>query len=127
MVDIFSRKPILNGITYLSVEQSIDSMLNMLLKNYESVQIEEKCSSCKFEWFDKKTFLTICVTEKMPTKRQLNLLINNKIKQLNNPNICQMCTGIVEVTVVFGEHLFFNLINLNNTIHRHAYLSQSHS
>ena len=112
---LFSGEPILNGITYLSVEQSIDSMLNMLLKNYESVQIEENCSSCKFERSEKKPFLTICVTEKMPTKRQLNLLINQEMKQLYDSKICQMCNGIIEVTVILGEHVFFNLINLNNT------------
>jgi len=26
-----------------------------------------------------------------------------------------MCNGIIEVTVILGEHVFFNLINLNNT------------
>lgn len=113
--NLYPGEPILNGITYLSIEQSIDSMLNMLLKNYESVQIEEKCSSCKFERSEKKPLLTICVTEKMPTKRQLNLLINKEIKLLYNSTFCKKCTGLTEVTVVLGEHIFFNLINLNNT------------
>lgn len=113
--NLYPGEPILNGITHLSVEQSIDSMLNMLLKNYESVQIEEKCSSCKFERSEKKPLLTICVTEKMPTKRQLNLLINEEIKLLYNSTFCKKCTGLTEVTVVLGDHIFFNLINLNNT------------
>lgn len=95
--------------------QPIDSMLNNLLKNYESVQIEEQCSSCKFKKLDKKPFLTICVTEKTPTKRQLSILINEEIKQLYISNTCQLCAGIVKVTVLLGEHVFFNLINLNNT------------
>jgi len=62
-----------------------------------------------------ETILTICVTEKIPTKRQLNLLINKEIKQPYNSKMCQMCNGIIEVTAIFGEHVFFNLINLNNT------------
>jgi len=105
--NLCSGELILNGI---------DSMLNMLLKNYESVVIEENCNSCKFKRLDKKPFLTICVKEKMPTKRQLNLLINDEINQLYNSAInCQVCNDIIEVNVVLGEHVFFNLINLNNT------------
>lgn len=113
--NLFSGDLILNDITYLSVEQSIDTMLNMLLKNDESVKIDEICSSCNYKRSEKKPFLTICVTEKMLTKRQLNLLINQEISQLFKSKICQMCTDIIEVTVVLGEHVFFNLINLNNT------------
>lgn len=113
--NLYSGESMVNGIIYLSVEQSIDTMLNVLLKNYESVKIREKCSLCKFERSEKKSFLTLCVTEKIPTKIQLTSLINKEIKQLCTNTKCQFCYGTIEVTVIFEEHLFFNMINLNNT------------
>ena len=53
----YPGEPMINKITFLSVEQAMDSMLIKLLQNDESVKIVEKCCSCDYEKEEKNHIL----------------------------------------------------------------------
>jgi len=53
-------EPMVNGVSYLYVEQAVDNLLIKLLGDDESVEIVRRCSSCGYEHKDKKQYLTVC-------------------------------------------------------------------
>jgi len=113
---LYPGEPMINGITLLSVEQAADSMLIKLLQNEESVEIIEKCTSCNHEKIEKKQCITVCVSEKNPTKRQIEYLLNFEINNLQQSFRCKFCSKVFDLILKFGHHIFFILINLNNSM-----------
>lgn len=97
----------INGITLLSVEQAADSMLIKLLQNEESVEIIEKCSSCNHEKIEKKQYITVCVSEKNPTKRQIEYLLNFEINTLQQSFRCKFCSKVLDLISQIWLSYFF--------------------
>lgn len=91
-------------------------MLIKLLRNEESVEIIEKCTSCNHEKNEKKQYITVCVSEKNPTKRLIEYLLNFEINNLQHSFRCKCCSKVLDLIPKFGYHIFFNLINLNNSL-----------
>lgn len=88
-----------------------------MLSDDESVEITQNCSSCGHEHREKNQYLTVCVPEKYLTKRLLDNLLSTEIEYLYDTiYYCKSCSREVKATTTFGNHIFFNLINLNNTI-----------
>lgn len=113
---LYPGEPMINGITLLSVKQAADSMLIKLLQNEESVEIIEKCISCNHEKIEKKQCITVCASEKNPTKRQIEYLLNFEINNLQQSFRCKLFSKVLDLILKFGYHIFFNLINLNNSM-----------
>jgi hypothetical protein len=74
-----------NNITFLLDEQTVDSMLIKLLKNYESIKIIEKCRSRFHEKVEKKPYTPVFGSEKNATDK-LKKLLKFEIKCLYNSN-----------------------------------------
>lgn len=68
----------MNGVTLLSVKHAADNLIVKLLQNVPSVTINEKCNYCSYINTSIKHYLTICVSEKNPTKWQLNNIYKTK-------------------------------------------------
>lgn len=83
-------------------------MLIKLLQDDESVNIIEKCDSCVHEKVEKKPFITVCVSEKNPTKRQIGKLLNFEIKSLYDSACCKVCSKFFNSigTYIWSSYLF---------------------
>lgn len=112
---LYPGEPMANGVVYLSAEQSVDNLLIKLLGDDESIEIVQSCSSCGYEHIVNKQYLTVCIPEKNQTKRLLENVLCREINDLYNTTQCRKCNGDVDATPKFQKHIFFNLINLNNT------------
>lgn len=112
----YPGEPMVNGVVSLSVEQAVDNLLIKLLVEDESVEVVQSCSLCGYKIEEKKQYLTVCVPERNITKRLLNNLLNTEIKYQFNSINCKTCSRKMIATPKFGNHIFFNLINLNNTM-----------
>lgn len=113
---LYPGEPTTNGTTILSVEQPVDNMLMKLLQNDESVEIVEKCTSCDHEKIMKKPYLTVCVSVKNPTEKQIYKILNLEINNLFNYVRCKFCSKLFNLIPKFGYHIFFNIINLNKSM-----------
>lgn len=109
-------EPMFNGVGYLSVEQAVDNLLIKLLGDDESVEIVRRCSSCGYEHKEKNQCITVCVQEKYLTNRLLDNLLTTEINHLYDTTNCKSCSRDMIANPQFGKHIFFNMINLNNTI-----------
>lgn len=101
---------------YLSVEQAVDNLLIKLLKDDETVEIVPTNLWFVWIWIQrKKQYLTVCVPERNITNRLLDNILSTDIKCLYSSANCQSCSRELKVIPKFGNHIFFNIINLNNT------------
>lgn len=114
--NIYPGEPTVNDVVYLSVEQAVDNLLIKLLNDDESIEIVQSCSSCGYKHIEKKQYLTVCVPERHLTKRQLDNLLSTEIKCQYYSTNCKSCSKEMVSSPKFGNHIFFNLINLNNTL-----------
>lgn len=115
LINLFPGESMTNGITFLSVEQAADNLLNKLLPQDPCIKINKKCNNCSHKETVTQNYLTICVKDKNPTKRQLDYLLNEEIRLIKKSTVCKQCSEDINLSLTFGNHLFFNLINLNNS------------